>query len=138
MLVLRILHKFIAIGVEFRNFYDIIYIYVTVFSVHTDRIPREQKRYNLLRASRFTTAPTNKHVPWNAELNFPRFLFLFQRGIARQISPQLSSQHTPAASVRESGREIDDFGPALFRHTSLDCLFKLYITYIYNENYYYY
>ena len=55
---------------------------------------------------------------------------LFQRRIARQSSPPLSSQHTPAASVRKSGREIDDFGPTLFRHTSLDCLLG-YIYYIY-------
>jgi len=53
---------------------------------------------------------------------------LFQRGIACQSSP-LSSQHTPAASVRKSGREIDDFRPTLFRHTSLDCLLR-YIYYI--------
>lgn len=55
---------------------------------------------------------------------------LFQRGITRQSSPPLSSQHTPAASVRKSGREIDDFRPTLFRHTSLDCLLS-YIYYIY-------
>lgn len=54
---------------------------------------------------------------------------LFQRGIACQSSP-LSSQHTPAASVRKSGREIDDFRPTLFRHTSLDCLLS-YVYYIY-------
>jgi len=72
--------------------------------------------------------PMCAHRPTNVFIKF--FLsVLFQRGIACQSSP-LSSQHTPAASVRKSGREIDDFRPTLFRHTSLDCLLS-YIYYIY-------
>jgi len=82
-----------------------------------------------LQNSPFATIPSCAHTVRRTYLLSFGFV-LFQRGIARQSSPPLPSQHTPAASVRKSGREIDDFRPTLFRHTSLDCLLS-YIYYIY-------